>query len=217
MSTAIKWAQQVERHKISKLYSTNAAGIYDEELVDEIAYSMLARAESIIKVTKYHSVGILDCPLCSHAVERDGRDSKKPPKPDSMLLCPCGWSISHGELHKTYQHKQLVGGAAMPIIEDTVKSFPGRGTYFDKILWIDKLIHAFHGELNAQHEETGMAYRPAARNFIEGSLMQVVELIYSLAYGDSVDFIKSRNEWMEKLKISYVSDEIKEKYFESVV
>ena len=201
-----QWAKQVERDKILRLYSSHAAGIFDEGLADEVAYAMLARAESIIKVTRVHEQGILDCPSCSCAVQCDGQKSW------NIFKCTCGWNLSRGELHKTYQHKQLVGGAAMPVIEDAVKLFPGKGSYNDKIIWIDRLIHAFHGELNTLREETGMAYRPAARNFIEGSLMQVVELIFSLAYGDSPDFMKSRAEWIEKLKISYVPDHIKSRY-----
>jgi len=211
MSASIlpQWAKQVKREKISKLYSSHAAGIFDEELVDEVAYSMLARAESIAKVTKFHSEGILDCPACSLTIRCDGQKSW------SIVTCICGWELSRGELHKTYRHKQLVGGAAMPIVEDAIKSFPGKGSYNDKMFWIDRVIHAFHGELNAERETTGLAYRPVARNFIEGSLIQVIELIFSLAYGDSPDFIKSRAEWLEKLKISYVSGHIKDKYFDN--
>jgi hypothetical protein len=181
-------------------------GIFDDELADEIAYSIAARAESIIKVTRAHSEGILDCPSCSREI-RCG-DNKR----GNDYACACGWGISSGELHKTYKHKQLVGGAAMPIVEDALKTFPGKGAYFEKMLWIDKIIHAFHGELNDRREETGLAYRPAARNFIEGSLLQVVELIFSLAYGDNPDFARNRGEWIEKLKISYVPDHIKDLY-----
>ena len=201
-----QWAKQVKRDKISKLYSSHAAGIFDEELADEVAYSMLARAESIIKVTKVHSEGILDCPSCSRIVKCDGQ------KAWNIFVCTCGWNLSRGELHKTYKHRQLVGGAAMPIVEDAVKTFPAKGSYNDKMFWIDRIIHSFHGELDAQRKETGLAYRPAARNFIEGSLIQVVELIYFLAYGDSPDFLKSHAEWIEKLKISYVPEHIKDKY-----
>jgi len=166
---------------------------------------MFARAESIIKVTKAHSESILDCPSCSRIIKGDGQKSR------DVFLCICGWSITRGELHKTYKHKQLVGGAAMPIIEDAVKSFPAKGTYTDKILWIDGIIHSFHGELDVRRKKTGQAYRPVARNFIDGSLIQIVELIYFLAYGDSTDFVKSRAEWIEKLKISYVPDHIKDR------
>jgi len=205
-STIPQWAKQVKREKISQLYALHAAGIFNEELVDEVAYAMLARAESIVKVTKAHSDGIFDCPLCECSVKCDGF------KAWNIYLCTCGWSITRGDLHKTYKGKQLVGGAAMPIVEDAIKTFPARGLYNDKMFWIDKIIHSFHGELDAERNKTGLAYRPAARNFIAGSVLQVVELIYHLAYGDSPDFVKSRDEWIEKLKISYVSEDIKEKY-----
>jgi len=199
-----QWAKQVKRETISKLYSLNAAEIYDEELVDDVAYALLARADSIIKVTKAHGEGILECPICLHITKYDNKTL------DYIILCECGWSITRTELHKTYKGKQLVGGAGMPIIEDAVKLFPTKRTYADKMIWIDNLIHAFHGELNDLREQTGLAFRPIARNFIEGSLAQVVELILSLAYGDSPDFIKSREEWIKKLKISYVPDHIKD-------
>jgi hypothetical protein len=171
--------------------------------VNEVAYSMLARAESITKVTKAHNENILDCPVCSDIIQGGSK----------RFLCECGWNITRSELHKTYKRKQLVGGAAMPVIEKAVKSFPVKGAYADKMLWIDSLIHAFHGELNAQYEKTESAYRPIARNFIAGSLEQVVELIFNLAYGDNPDLLKNRAKWVEKLKISYVPDHITDKYF----
>ena len=205
MNTAIhlQWANQVERETISKLYSLDAMGVLDNELVDEVACAILARAESIIKVTKAHGENILDCPSCSHTIQGDGK----------IFECECGWNITRAELHRTYKGKQLVGGAAMPIIEKAVKSFPTKGRYADKMLWIDNLIHAFHGELNAQYEKTELAYRPIARNFIAGSLEQVVGLIFNLAYGDNPNLIKSRAEWIDKLKKSYVPDHISDKYF----
>jgi len=194
-----QWARQVTREQVSKLYSLNAMGIYDDELVDEVAYAMLARAESIMKVTKAHGEGILECPVCSSEIRCDGK----------RYICGCGWNTTCSELHKTYKKKQLVGGAALPIIDAAFKSFPAMGTYTDKMLWIDSLIHTFHGEIDARQEKTGLAYRPVARNFIAGSLAEVVELIFSLAYGDSPDFAKSRAKWLEKLKISYVPDYVK--------
>ena len=200
------WARQVRREQISRLYSLHSRGIFDEELADEVAYAMLARADSIIKVTKAHGEGIIECPACARTLTFEFA------KPRYTILCECGWSVTREELQRTYKRKQLVGGAAMPVIEDAVKTFPANGAYRDKVFWIDRLIHAFHGELNDMRERTGLAFRPIARNFIEGSLTQVVELIYSLAYGDNPDFAESHKEWVEKLKISYVADSIKEEY-----
>ena len=198
-----QWAKQVKRETVSKLYSLHAAGIFDDELADDVAYSMLARAESIIKVTKAHSEGVLECPACTRIINFEAHNIHY------IVLCECGWRVTRAELHKTYKGKQLFGGAAMPIIRAAVKTFPARGAYNEKIIWIDSLIHAFHGEINDMLEQTGLAYRPVARNFIEGSNTQVVELIISLAYGDSPDFKKSRDEWIKKLKSSYVPDKVK--------
>ena len=197
-----QWAAQVERETISKLYSLDSIRIFDDELADKVAYAMLARAESIIKVTKAHNENILDCPSCFHIIKGDGK----------IFECGCGWGITRTELHKMYKRKQLVGGAAIPIIEKAVKLFPVKGEYADKMIWIDNLIHAFHGELNAQYQETELAYRPIARNFIAGSLEQVVELIYNLAYGDNPNLIKNHTEWIDKLKKSYVPRHITDKY-----
>ena len=201
-----QWAKQIKRETILKLYSLHAKGIFDDDLVDEVAYAMFARAESIIKVTKAHSEGILKCPVCSHIIHYNVYN------PNYVVLCECGWNVTRTGLHKTYKGKQLVGGAAISIIEDAVKSFPAKASYNDKMFWIDKIIHSFHGELNDMREKTGLAFRPVARNFIEGSLLQVVDLIYYLAHGDSPDFVKSRAEWIKKLKISYVAEHIKAKY-----
>ena len=202
MDIPILWASQVKRETISKLYSLDATGIYDDELVDEVAFALLARAESIVKVTRAHGENILDCPSCSGIIKGDSQ----------QFTCECGFQITRSELHATYKRKQLVGGTAMPIIEKAINSFPIKGAYPEKILWIDSLIHSFHGELNAQYEKTDLAYRPIARNFIEGSLEQVVELIFNLAYGDNPLLAKSRKEWVDKLKKSYVSERITDKY-----
>ena len=196
------WASQAKREEISKLYSSDAMGIQDDSLVNEVAFAMLTRAESIMAVSKLHAENILNCPSCACAIQGDG----------SCFKCKCGWEISRSELHKTYKRKQLVGGAALPFIEKAIKSFPINGNYSDKMLWIDNLIHAFHGELNEQFEKTELAYRPIARNFIAGSNEQVIELIYNLAYSDNPDFMKNRSEWMDKLKKSYVPDNIKDKF-----
>ena len=195
-----KWAPQVAREKILELYSRDAKGLRDEELADRVACAMLARAESIFKVTKAHGENILDCPSCSREIDGE----------DGVFECRCGYRITRAELHKSYKRKQLVGGAAVPAIEKAVREFPAKGGYREKMLWIDSLIHTFHGELNESFEETGLAYRPAARNFISGSLEQVVELIFSLAYGDDPEMAKTRAAWIEKLKRSYVPEQMRE-------
>ena len=39
-----RWAPRVQAAMIRRLYEQNAAGIYDDQLVDEVGYAFLARA-----------------------------------------------------------------------------------------------------------------------------------------------------------------------------
>ena len=59
----IKWARRVRPETIRALYTLDAKGIVDEELIDEVGYAMLARCESIRTVTRAHS-GRATCPRC---------------------------------------------------------------------------------------------------------------------------------------------------------
>ena len=51
-SPKITWAPRVERNKIARLYEKLAAGIFDDDLIDEVAYAFYARCESIIEATE---------------------------------------------------------------------------------------------------------------------------------------------------------------------
>ena len=59
-----RWAPRVSHRLIRELYEKNAAGIYDDDLVDEIGYAFLARADSLIKTNRAHYEHIVTCPVC---------------------------------------------------------------------------------------------------------------------------------------------------------
>ena len=44
---AIQWSPRVGPQKILRLYQTDAQGIVDEDLIDEVGHGLLARCESI--------------------------------------------------------------------------------------------------------------------------------------------------------------------------
>lgn len=190
------WAKRISGEQIFRLYQSDASGLLDEELLDEVAYGLLARAEAITSVTRTHSEGIYPCAACGAEILLKGHKDK-----DAILKCSCSWQLSKGEYHKTYKGKQLVGGAAQPIIDRAMKNFPARGTPQDKMRWIDDLIHAFHGELQGEY------FRPMAVNFIEGNSRTVIDLILSLAYEENspVERKIQRKTWIQKLKQSYVT------------
>jgi DNA-directed RNA polymerase subunit RPC12/RpoP len=191
-----RWAERISRDQILRLYQSDASGLLDEELLDEVAFGLLTRAEAITKVTRAHNQGIYTCAACGADVHLEDRRDK-----NALLQCACGWQLLKSEYHKSYKGKRLVGGAAQPIIDCAMMMFPGRGTPQEKMRWIDDLIHAFHGELQ------GAYFRPIAVNFIEGNARTVIDLIFSLAYGKNspTERMAQREAWIYKLNHSYVT------------
>lgn len=171
-STMPKWAPRVAKRMIRQLYETDAMGIYDEELIAEVGYSLLSRCESFIDANEARA-GRARCPQCSTIVEHTGGKGE-------LLRCACGWVLSWGEYFETTQRAQLSG--AEPVLEQFrafVSTFPTAGTPQEKMLAIDRLIHGFHW-----HYKTNSPTRPVAVNLIEGRLKGVVAFLDRLTYSD---------------------------------
>lgn len=84
----------------------------------------------------------------------------------------------------------------MSFLED----WPNARNHRDKLLLIDRLIHAVHVELGS---ETSM-YRPAGVNLIEGTAHEVVALLDDLAYGDgsTPGLAELRDSWRARAEAS---------------
>jgi hypothetical protein len=166
------WAGRVPQWKIRRLYETDAKGIYDEELIDEVGYGLLARCESFITANQART-GELPCPRCSATVTHSWDK-------EELMSCQCGWELTWGEYFKTIQHKQLSG--AEPVLRQFrhyVERFPKARTPRRKMLLIDRLIHGFHN----YYKGTGDPTRPTAVNLIGGRLNQVIDFLDELTYG----------------------------------
>ncbi len=156
------------QRKIRRFYESDAKGIYDEDLIDEVGYGLLARCESFITANRARA-GEVPCPKCAQPVRRE-----------EVLRCPCGWELRWADYFKTIQHKQLSG--AEPVLEqfrDFVNAFPSARTPQEKVLLIDRLIHGFH-----LYYKTNGPTRPVAVNLIEGRLGDVVAFLDDLSYGE---------------------------------
>ena len=168
------WAPRVTQREIRRLYETDAKGIYDEELIDEVGYGLLARCQSFIDAVDAVR-GKARCPRCSSVVMHAG-------KKEEALRCTCGWELTWGEYFRTIQHKQLSG--AEPVLDQFrsfVQAFPAGRTPQEKTILIDRLIHGFHWYCKTDaHAPT----RPVAINLIEGRLSEVVAFLDDLNRGD---------------------------------
>jgi len=191
MTGRIQWEPRVPLQKVLQLYQTDARGIRDEELIDDVGLRLLARCESIRIVSDAYR-GRIECPRCAALVE----DGQQPPKSKQHpLLCNgCGWQMPWGEYHKTFQGKHLRGHNFEPELEHFLQHFPRARTPAEKMLMIDRLIHAVH---------SGSA-KPAAVNLLSGRAGPMVVFLDELAYGEgSTSGVRhTKAEWDSKLRAS---------------
>jgi predicted RNA-binding Zn-ribbon protein involved in translation (DUF1610 family) len=167
------WAGKVARAKIARLYMTDAQGIVDAELIDEVGWALWSRCDSILAVTEAHH-GRVRCPACADTITR------QEPRDESEVVCcaGCGWQLPWADYHQTYKGKQLFGANAVDAFAAFHLAFPLARGASAKMLLIDQLINAFHQGLT----EIG---RPAAANLIQGTLKEVIQFLDGLSFGDS--------------------------------
>jgi hypothetical protein len=67
MKVVPRWAPRVKQHKIRRLYESDALGIYNDELIEEVGYSLLARCQSFLQANQATSGRAL-CPVCDNVV-----------------------------------------------------------------------------------------------------------------------------------------------------
>ena len=181
-----QWAPRISQAKIRRLYAMDALGIHDEELIDDVGYTLRARCQSFLEANEAAG-GRAMCPVCGHGVPHKGNR-------DDILHCEnCGWELTWGEYFETFQHKQLSG--AEPVLElfrNFVRLLPSVQTPQEKVLLIDQLIHGFHWS-----QKYGPT-RPVAVNLIEGRLGEVIAFLDNLGYGEesTLGVKEGREEWV---------------------
>ena len=181
-----------------RLYEGEAKGILDEELIEDVGFTLLLRCRSILTIRDARD-GRVACPRC----EREGRTTIVPLAeeggPERIIACTaCEWQITWGAYHKTYRHKQLHSGGAVAAFETYVKAYTRARTPKSKILAIDRLIHEFHYSLRTAPDTPT---RAAAVNLIEGKLTDVVRFLDELTYGEAAkeQLESRRHEWRATL------------------
>jgi hypothetical protein len=166
------WAPRVPQAMIRRLYETDARGIYDRALIDEVGYALLARCESFIAAASAVA-GEATCPRCGAVISHAGQK-------EELLRCVCGWELTWGSYFSTIQHKQLSGAEpVLSLFREYVTAYPRARTSRERMLLIDRLLHGFHW-----YYKDGTATRPVAINLIEGRLGDVIAFLEDLTYGE---------------------------------
>jgi hypothetical protein len=172
----------VPKSKLRRLYESDAKGLLDEQLLDDVGISLLLRCESILVVAEARC-GNVRCPQCEEDDVRTAipRQRLKGDPRNEVVTCPrCGWQITWGEYAKSFKRRQLNLGGAGPAFETYLHAYRAARTPQAKLLAIDALIHAFHYSLPRLPD---LPTRPAACNLIEGRLTDVVHFLNELTFG----------------------------------
>ena len=162
--TVIQWAPKVKQAKLRRLYESDVCGIQDDELLNDVALDLYLRCVSILEVSETVR-GRAKCRVCGAVIDHDCQ---------SPIRCAaCGWEESWRTYQRSYQKKQLHGGAALPFFQAYVATFDLTRPYAHKMLAVDTLIHQYHWNYSRQLNQME-ATRPAAANLIEGRGMREV-------------------------------------------
>ena len=150
MAAPLHYAPKVPVGWIEQLYRRDALGLRDDELVEKVGERLLARCRDVLRVSDSR----VACPECS-------RDFEVPwigVAADSIASCPgCGWQITAGAFHASFEHQDLLGANARAAFSTFVYDYRAAQGYAARMLAIDRVVHAVHTSGNA-----------AARNLLEG-------------------------------------------------
>lgn len=186
-SPKIRWAPKVPQSLVKRLYDSDAAGLLDLSLLEDVGVRLLLRCESIVMGTRLE----VFCPICG---TRFAVDEKAGPAGDQAIACPgggCSWSITRAEYKVNRRHRDLGEGAALPAFSQYLTAFPAARSPEEKMRAIDQLIHAFHWDLKDH-----VPNRVAANNLLEGSLEQVCAFLDALSARDDA----AKTQWRQTVQ-----------------
>ena len=168
-----KWAPRLRKSQIERLYRSIGQGLLDEDLIDDVGYSLYARCQSMLLVAEAVR-GRPPCPSCGATATLD-------PWPRTIATCDrCGWTCPWALYQKTYQRKNLSAGGMESFVSEFVTRFSSAQSHRERLVLIDTLIHRFHWEGG-----DSAGGRPGAVNLIEGKMKDIMPFLDRLSYGDS--------------------------------
>lgn len=160
-----KWCPKVSRSDIKRLYNSDAKGMLDQDLLEEIGLTIYVRCKTSKEIYDLMEQGKIKCMTCGEILSGEGE-----------LLCKCGLKYTYHAYRKSYRENNMPRGAASPIFDNFVKDWNIVKVPQDKMRLIDNLIHEFHVA-----EISGNQGRPVGINLIQGTKAQIVKLICDLA------------------------------------
>lgn len=177
-----KWCKKIPRNDLLKLYQSEAKGMVDQELLDEVGFAFYTRCKQAHDARACMERGEILCHHCG-AVLKANRVSLadsaviKRASDNLPLNCECGHSYTYREYRRSYMAVNMPGNRATPIFEYFEQHWSGCRNATQKMILIDWLIHQCHITLMS-----GAKGKSVCENLIEGTRKQILDLILKLAY-----------------------------------
>jgi hypothetical protein len=162
------WASKVSRKKLIQLYKSEAQGLLNDELLDDVGYTFYARCIQARETREAMDKGNIICHHCGAVLT--------PGSYTAAVHCSCGFYYTYREYRRSCNAVNMPGGRAMPIFYSFADKWPGCKESKDKMLLIDWLIHECH--VTVMSGEKG---RSVSVNLIEGTLTQLKDMLEMLA------------------------------------
>ena len=159
----IKWSQRLPLNKLRQLYLSQANGLLDAELLEDVAVTLYLRCKDIIAVDK-SSRGEVRCPFCyadklKEVYIKVNRDEYG--KPLDKLLCDeCSNEFSYSEYKRCHKREQLNMGGAGEAFRRFINEYEIPASPEKRMLQIDRLIHEFHYSLKSKPEQPTRSVGP---------------------------------------------------------
>ncbi|MEK7477031.1 MAG: hypothetical protein AAB152_15510 [Candidatus Coatesbacteria bacterium] len=179
----VKWEQRIGQNLIRRLYDSEASGLLDEALLDDVGTRLGMRCEAVLAVSEAMR-GRVACPRCARAgtrtiITRTAGDEAE------ALQCPvCGWATTWGAYHKRCRSQQLNEGGAGYAFRAFLAQWKAAATPAMKMIAVDQLIHEFHVYL-MRHRVTGETKNRHARvvavQLIQGTATEVMGFLEDLS------------------------------------
>jgi hypothetical protein len=197
-STKIHWSKRVEPQKIRRLYESDAQGMLDEDLLDEVGYGFYVCCRELLELGEAIR-GRIKCRNCGAIIVRKAVDGKFSHDPTELLACgECSWQITCGDYHKSLLRVEPGSPelcAEEQLAEVFVQKWPRARSPRQKLLLIDELVHEFHMHYRAVGSPLGWSV-------VRATGRQLIELLEDLAYGpgSTQGLEETRRVWSARLK-----------------
>jgi hypothetical protein len=175
-SVKIRWAPRLRPQLLRRLYDSDAEGLQDMELCDEVGMILYMRCRTFALVYRNE----VECPRCHTIFVVSPQDQSHCPRKD------CDWYTTHREYAASIRNHYAFPGKAIDAFLSFHRRYPHVRTYRDKMLLIDQLIHSFH-----VNEKTGTPTKSVASKLFEGNKKAVVRFLDDLSALDSDE----KQEW----------------------